>query len=130
MNTIEKTENDYWEEPGYSTQLVKRCHELRKVPIDKFTIEDLRIMIGQQFSLPILIPIALEKFADDLFVAGDFYEGDLLNCVLLINTEYWNAHEFYWLKLNALIKNRRDEIVLKKIDLARFDQCQFGKANK
>ncbi|WP_366207020.1 contact-dependent growth inhibition system immunity protein [Flavihumibacter sp. CACIAM 22H1] len=38
--------------PGEApTNMVRRCLELRRIPIDEFTVEDLRLMIGQNFSL-------------------------------------------------------------------------------
>jgi hypothetical protein len=60
QKTLENLENDYWGNPNYDSYLVRRCHELRKIPLENFSVEDLRIMIGQQISLDYLIPLALE----------------------------------------------------------------------
>lgn len=76
--TIEKLEGVVWSEPTYDSQLVVRCHELRKIPLNEFSTGDLRIMIGQQIGLPYLIPLAIEELSKNLLVEGDFYEGDLL----------------------------------------------------
>ena len=78
-------------------------------------------MIGQQMSLPYLIPLAIETLSINLFAEGDLFEGDLLKNVLGIETEFWNAHKEYWLQLNELIKNRRDEIANLKFDTSNFD---------
>src|SRR3954465_15505893 len=90
QKTLENLEKDYWNNPAYDSHLVRRCHELRKLPLGKFTTEDVRIMIGQQISLDYLIPSALEVLTIDLFAEGDFFEGDLLKNVLAIKTDFWD----------------------------------------
>ena len=90
QKTLENLEKDYWDNPSYDSHLVKRCHELRKIPLDSFTTEDLRIMIGQQIGLDYLIPLALETltidFSGGLVVVpgGIFFDAgnDNLNTVL------------------------------------------------
>ena len=46
--------------PAEATYLVRRCHEVRNKPLDEFTVEDLRLMIGQQIALQHLVPLALQ----------------------------------------------------------------------
>ncbi|MEV4666058.1 contact-dependent growth inhibition system immunity protein [Micromonospora echinofusca] len=49
MTTIEQLERDVWPDPGPDgTPLVRRCLELRRKPVAEFTIEDLRVMLGQR----------------------------------------------------------------------------------
>ena len=122
QKTLENLEKDYWGNPDYDSHLVRRCHELRKLPLDNFTTEDLRIMIGQQISLDYLIPLALEVLAIDLFAEGDFFEGDLLKNVLAIKTDFWENNKNYWVTLDNLIKDRRSEIDTHKFDTTNFDK--------
>ena len=122
QKTLENLENDYWGNPDYDSHLVRRCHELRKLPLDSFTTEDLRIMIGQQISLNYLIPLALDVLTIDLFAEGDFFEGDLLKNVLSIDTDFWNKNKNYWTALNNLIKDRGSEIIAYKFDTTKFDK--------
>ena len=122
QKTLENLENKFWGNPEYDSYLVKRCHELRKLPLDNFTTEDLRIMIGQQIGLDYLVPLALEVLAKDLFVEGNFFEGDLLKNTLAIETDFWNSNKNYWLQLDSLIKDRRDEIKAHKFDTTNFDK--------
>ena len=75
--------------PEGSTGLVRRCHALRSKAIDEFTIEDLRLMIGQQIGLRHLVPIALQHLRDDLLAEGDHYPGALLAAVLRVNSDFW-----------------------------------------
>ena len=122
QKTLESLEKDHWDKPGYDSHLVKRCHELRKIPLDNFSTEDLRIMIGQQIGLNYLIPLALDILTVDLFAEGDLFEGDLLKNILAIDTLFWNNNKKYWLQLNSLIKERRDEIKAHKFDTTNFDK--------
>jgi len=80
--TLEQIEGEVWPEPSFDSHLVTTCHALRKKPIDQFTVEDLRIMIGQNFGVEHLFPYALKVLRSNPLVAGDFYEGDLLKSVL------------------------------------------------
>lgn len=122
QKTLEELEQDFRSTPEYDSHLVRRCHELRKLRLDNFTTEDLRIMIGQQISLDYLIPLALEVLDNDLFAEGNFYEGDLLANTLAIETSFWDRNKVYWLKLDALIRDRLDEIRSRKLDATNFDR--------
>jgi hypothetical protein len=74
--TIEELEGARWPDPSpSSTRLVRRCHELRRVPLQEFTTEDLRLMLAQQIAVPILLPMALDELAEDPLVEGDMYPG-------------------------------------------------------
>jgi hypothetical protein len=102
---------------------VRTCESLRKKQLQEFTIEDLRIMIGQEISLFFLIPLVIEVLTNDLFAEDDMYEGDLLKNILGVNPGFWNDHKHYWLLLNNLIKDRRQEIEELKFDLSGFYSC-------
>jgi hypothetical protein len=126
QKSLEELENQDWGDPTTApTNLVKRCIELSKVPIDRFTISDLRLMIGQQFGLPFLIPIALEKLHDDIFVEADFYEGDLLTNVLNVEITFWSSSKNYWTQLNNLISEKRQQLVDMKISATKFDSVKL-----
>jgi hypothetical protein len=122
QKTLENLEKDFWSNADHASHLVKRCHELRKLPLNSFTTEDLRIMIGQQIGLDYLIPLAIEVLTIDLFAEGDFFEGDLLKNVLAIETDFWNNNKDHWITLNNLIKDRRSEIIAHKFETVNFDK--------
>jgi hypothetical protein len=67
-----------------TARLVEMCTTLLRIPLNDYTIENLRVMIGQGFGLPYLIPLAIEKLKEDIFAEGDLYPGDLLSNVLNI----------------------------------------------
>jgi hypothetical protein len=114
--TLENLEKVEWPHFDSDSRLIRRTKELRKIPLNTFTTEDLRIMIGQQIGLDYLIPLALETLKENLFAEGDFYEGDLLKNVLDVKAEFWNNNKPYWLTLHNLIKDRMGELAESKID--------------
>ncbi|QDU47758.1 contact-dependent growth inhibition system immunity protein [Gimesia panareensis] len=91
--SLQELEGEDWGEPEASdTSLVKTCMRLRRVPLQDFTTENLRIMIGQKISLFFLVPLALELLEKDPLADGDCYSGDLLNAVLAVPEAFWKLH--------------------------------------
>jgi CDI immunity proteins len=86
--TLEQLEDEDWGEPEYDSNLVQTIHKLRRKPIGEFTIEDLRVMLGQKVGMEQFIPLALDRLEADPFASGDFYPGDLLGAVMAIPREY------------------------------------------
>ena len=108
--TLEQLEKEYWPEPSNDSYLVKTCHNLRKKPIKDFETEDLRILIGQNISLSILIQIALDKLRINIFAEGDFYEGDLLTNVLTSETQYWIDNKSNWQLLCEIFEENKEQL--------------------
>ncbi len=76
--TLAELEGVEWGEPDFPSYLVRTCHELRKKPVEEFTVEDLRIMIGQQIGLDHLMPRAIDVLERQPLAEGNFFRGDLL----------------------------------------------------
>jgi len=93
--TLDQLECVVWGEPTHDSHLVTTCHRLRTKPIDEFGVEDLRIMIGQQISLPHLVPLAVAALERDPLAEGDDYPGDLLANV--IGAREWLQANPEWL---------------------------------
>ncbi len=92
MTTIQQIEGTDWGTPPTDASfLVQRCTELRRKPLEKFTVEDLRIMLGQEIAVPVLLPLAVDVLTSDPHAAGDYYPGDLLWAVLRLPTSAWSA---------------------------------------
>lgn len=89
--TLDELEGVTWGEPTFDSYLVSTMHRLRRVPIGQFTIEDLRIAIGQEVGIKFLMPLALDRLEIDPFAEGDFYEGDLLAAVLSVDDAFWTT---------------------------------------
>ncbi len=87
--SIEELENKVLGKPDFDSHLVVECYRLCKVPLSELTVENLRMLIGQQIGLIYLVPLALEILVKDPFVEGDFYKGDLLKNVSELPSEFW-----------------------------------------
>ena len=87
--TLTELESQDWGPPTFGSHLVTMVHRLRHKALEQFSVEDLRITIGQNIGLEYLVPIAVERLQEDPFVEGDFYRGDLLVSVLKIERQFW-----------------------------------------
>jgi hypothetical protein len=104
-STIEEIEGVRQPEPGsHATTLVQRCAALRRKPLTQFTNEDLRIMLGQQIAVPILLPRAVSVLADDPLAEGDYYPGDLLYTVLRLPEHEWRGAERHRQRLIEVLR--------------------------
>lgn len=56
------------------------------------TVEDLRLLIGQDVGLPVLLPLAVEVLREDPLAEGHMYEGDLLGAVLTRSSAVWGVY--------------------------------------
>ena len=90
--SLQQLEGRDWGEPTFDSHLVTECHRLHRVPLSDFTVEDLRITIGQDIGLEYLLPLALERLQDDPFAEGAHYPCDLLVSVLGAKSQFWRAH--------------------------------------
>lgn len=106
--TLEELEGRSWDQPEFNSQLVVRTHELRKKPLNEFSYEDLRLLILQQISLDVLLPLALERLLQNPLGSGDLYVGDLFCSVLKVNKEYWAS--------NNELKTELDEVIIRYED--------------
>jgi hypothetical protein len=81
--TLLDLEREKWSDPTIVwTPLTQRIRDLARIPLREFTVEDLRLLIGQERALETLLPLALEELRKDPFAEGDMYVGDLLMTVL------------------------------------------------
>lgn len=122
QKTLENLEKDVWQDDVSASFIVNRISALGKIPLEKFTVEDLRIMIGQEIGLDYLMPLALDELRKDIWAEGDYYEGDLLQAVLKIREDFWVNNKNHWIVLNELIKNNKADIEEKKIDTTAFNK--------
>lgn len=89
--TLDELDPPAWDEPAFDSYVVTTCHRLRRKPVATFSVEDLRIMIGQRISLKILVPCALAVVEREPLAEGDHYPGDLLAGLLNLGAEYWKG---------------------------------------
>lgn len=72
--------------------VIETVHRLYSLPIGRFSVEDLRIMLGQRRGVAYLLPLALQQLEDNPLAEGDFYEGDLLLAALDAGSGHWKPH--------------------------------------
>jgi hypothetical protein len=90
--TLEQIDKENWGDPERApTDMVARCLRLRRTPLNDFTVSDLRLLIGQQIGLRILVPKALQLLSDEPLLEVDYYPGDLLHALLRIDKVYWSG---------------------------------------
>ncbi|HTR30796.1 MAG TPA: contact-dependent growth inhibition system immunity protein [Puia sp.] len=111
---------DYGDPQHGTTPMVRRCLELCRTPISEFTVDDLRLMIGQGFSLKYLMPLAIEQLNLDILVEANYFPGDLLTIVLQVDLNFWRENELLWRKIFELLKDKRAELATHKIDSTTF----------
>ncbi|CQR56560.1 contact-dependent growth inhibition system immunity protein [Paenibacillus riograndensis] len=108
LDELEST--DWGDAPIHSTGLIIKVHELRKLPLEYWTNEDLRLMILQQISLEYLVPIALYRLARNPFNSGELYVGDLLYTIVRIEEDFWKQHSRLHYELDSIIDSLKVEI--------------------
>jgi hypothetical protein len=111
VQTLEQLDGEHWEEEPDDTPLVRDCLRLRQVPIGQLSDDDLRLLLGQKIGTEWLVPLALQRLADEP-LAGDLYPGDLLNAVLHAGEGYWEDHPSetmsLWIVKDTLEALKRD----------------------
>jgi hypothetical protein len=127
--SIEQLENVFWPTViSLPTLLTENCYHFRRIPVQKLTIEQTRLLIGQDIGLNFLIPKAIDILRSNILAEGDLYEGDLLEAVLKCDKNYWKTHPDLKRQVIDLINQRHPEIeekneanyfrqLLKSIDL-------------
>jgi hypothetical protein len=109
--SLEQLENSYWsDEIEFPSALVINCHLYRKKALDTLTVEELRLLIGQNIGLPYLTPIALNILENNPFAKGDCYPGDLLHNTLRSNVSHWKVNAIQATFLLKIIQKYKDEL--------------------
>lgn len=122
MTTIEQLERDVWPDPGPDASfLVRRCTALRRTPLSEFTVEDLRIMLGQEIGVAALLPPAVRVLLRDPLAEGDHYPGDLLASVLRLPESAWSGLRGERRRLAAVLSALVAGPVFSDADLPRRD---------
>ncbi|MFJ2868872.1 contact-dependent growth inhibition system immunity protein [Kitasatospora sp. NPDC087314] len=107
--SLEELERDRWPAPSAdASRLVATVHALRRRPIGELTVEDMRLLIGQDVGLAHLLPLAAEVLRDDPMAEGDMYEGDLLSAVLTGSPAVWSQRPELARKLGVVVSGLAD----------------------
>lgn len=124
-STLQELEGTTLGEPEFGSRLVTRVHHLYKQPLATFTVEDLRLMIGQGVGLPFLVPLAVEMLEENPLAGGDYYHGDLLVAVLRVDKEFWKKHQDLYWRVTELTTGLPSTLEEVKHAILAFDDGQF-----
>ena len=94
--------------PEQGSYLVAKCHQLRRKPIGEMSVEDLRILLGQQICPAYLVPLAIGILEREPLAEGDYYPGDLLVSVLNLGPDFWESNPSWYARLTGLIADMSD----------------------
>lgn len=106
-------------DPDFHSHVVRRTNELHKVPLNEFSVEDMRIMIGQNFGLPYLVPLAIAKLRENALAEGDFYPGDLLVAITSIDPQFWVDNPNYERDVKEIVADNRALIVENRVKVGK-----------
>jgi hypothetical protein len=122
QKTLENLQKEFWGDPEDDSFLVRRTYEIRKLPLEQLTVDDIAMMIRPHDSLEYMIPLAIDYLQNDILACGDSYEGALMEAVLKVDSLFWKKHPEHWNSVDNILKeNQRDY----GFDISKFDS---GKA--
>ena len=110
--TLEALEKNIWpslSELDRQDTLIADCNDYRKIPLKNFTIENYRVLIGQDIGLEFLIPLAIEILKKDILAGGDCYPGDLLASIIRSEKDYWIENRKQWKAVSEIFEKNQDE---------------------
>jgi hypothetical protein len=117
---------DWGDAPPDATGLVMSVHAARQKPLAELTVEDLRVLIGQNESLGRLVPLALLRLEENPLSEGDYYPGDLLNAVLTVSGDFWRDHDELASELDGILREVEEALDLLQEPIAQFRFSAYG----
>ncbi|HWD05917.1 MAG TPA: contact-dependent growth inhibition system immunity protein [Amycolatopsis sp.] len=102
--TLEQLEAMSWgDAPADESYLVRTVHDLRRKPLGQMSVEDLRILLGQDEGTDFLLPYALTALEANPLAEGDYYPGDLLASAMSLPPERWARHPAFFEHLDRIV---------------------------
>lgn len=109
--TLEQLEGNIWPAASdESTQMVVRCHALRKIPLANLSAGDCRVLISQGIGEKYLVPLAIGYLEGCPLIEGDYYPGDLLVAMMKIEEPLWLSCPSYLERLRVVVKRAAAEV--------------------
>jgi len=122
--SLTELEGEDWGFSDDESYVVRNCTNLRHKALKEFSVEDLRIMIGQNIGVKYLVPIALDILDARIFSEGMHYPGDLLCNVIRVNPKFYEENQKLKNKVLYLIEKAKNQLQeLDKIDLDAFSEA-------
>lgn len=110
--TLDDLDPPRWAAPAAdATHLVRRVHELRRVPLSELRPADLRTLLTQRVALPFVLPPAVRLLLERPLLDAYFYEGDLLLSAVGVPASAWTVLPDLAARLRAVIAGLPDAAV-------------------
>jgi hypothetical protein len=123
QKTLENLEKDCWGKPTYDSYLVKRTHEIRKLPLSELTNDDIAMMLRQKFSLDYIVPLAIDKLKIDILSYGNSGdEGAIMEAIVKLPADFWKSNNGYWKIIKKLLE---ENITVWTFNHAQFDAAML-----
>lgn len=79
-------------------------------PLRRLNPAELRELIARNLGLQFLVPLAIERLADDPFLEAQHYAGDLLTAVLEADSRFWLDNEPLWWDMIPILEKAVERI--------------------
>ncbi|MFF7776161.1 contact-dependent growth inhibition system immunity protein [Streptomyces tanashiensis] len=110
--TLDEVDPPHWSPPASdATGLVRRVHELRRVPLGELAPADVRTLVSQHVALPYVLPLAVRLLLDEPLLDAYFYEGDLLLAVVNVPASAWDLFPDLGTRLRTVITALPEAVV-------------------
>ncbi|MFF4576444.1 contact-dependent growth inhibition system immunity protein [Streptomyces sp. NPDC001410] len=94
-----------------ATHLVRKVHELRRVPLGELGPADLHTLISQQVALPYVLPLAVRLLLEEPLLDAYFYQGDLLLATVNAPASTWSLLPDLGARLRTVITALPEAVV-------------------
>ncbi|MGA5120941.1 contact-dependent growth inhibition system immunity protein [Streptomyces pseudogriseolus] len=124
--TLDELDPPRWTPPASdATHLVRRVHEVRRVPLGELGPADLRVLVTQRVALPYVLPLAVRLLLEEPLLDAYYYGGDLLLATVNVPASAWSLLPGLGARLSTVI-TALPEVAVTDLprgaaeDLARF----------
>jgi hypothetical protein len=108
---------------GDPSPMMRAILALFDKPIRNFTVEDLRLVVGQNIGLEYLMPYAIAVLKKDPLAEGMHFAGDLLCNVLRVDAQFYRLHPDVRQDVQGIVADARSASrLLSKIDADCFNE--------
>ncbi|MGE0487809.1 MAG: contact-dependent growth inhibition system immunity protein [Vulcanimicrobiota bacterium] len=83
--SLQELEELDWGEPTYNSAVDGRAYSLRRLPLERLSIDDIRFLVSHEIGLKWVLPLALERLLVEPLCEASYYAGDLLKSVIRLD---------------------------------------------
>lgn len=103
INEIKKIADN---QPEYGSSLEKNILQAEKKPLKDLSNEDLRMFLGQNLHLELVLPIVMDRLKQDILIRSEDMDIILLSKLLQIKSSFWSENTDSKNDLIALVKEK------------------------